>query len=195
MNRSAFTFIELLIVIAIVAILTTIAIPNLMNAQMRAKISRTQTEQLSLSIALEKYFLDWKTFMEDHDYPSDRSKRGLFRLTSPTLYMSSLPREEFPSSNKSAAEGYTYFEFRSGNTSIPGKDWPATAYLIISPGPNLVEDVSGNDGFPFGTIIRRYDVSNGLNSDGDIVRMGGQYLEGIIIVDGQYIYRGSSSNI
>jgi prepilin-type N-terminal cleavage/methylation domain-containing protein len=193
MKRSAFTLIELLIVVAIIGILAAIAVPNFLNAQMKAKISRTYADQKSVSTALEIYYLDFNSYVEDHDWPSDPRQRGLFRLTHPVAYMSSLPFDAFPAGHLDQwVEGNSTFEFGSGNATRPGVQWPAQAYLIISAGPNLIEEVSGNDGFPFYVTIRSYDISNGLVSAGDIVLMGGNYNSGYIVMDGKLIV-GSQS--
>ena len=53
-----FTLIELLIVVAIIAILAAIAVPNFLEAQVRAKVSRVKTDQRSMSIAIEAYYVD-----------------------------------------------------------------------------------------------------------------------------------------
>lgn len=58
-RRAAFTLIELLIVIAIIAILALIAVPNFLEAQVRAKVSRTHADMRSLSVAIEAYGVDW----------------------------------------------------------------------------------------------------------------------------------------
>ncbi len=184
-TKLGFTLIELLIVVAIIGILAAIAVPNFLNAQVKAKIARVQNDQRAVATALEQYRLDWGTYVEDHDYPSDRSQKGLFRLTSPTPYMSALPLDPFPSKVKRANEGNVHYEFGSGNAHNPAKQWPNMAYLIISPGPDVDEEVSGNDGFPFFTTIKTFDISNGLDSSGDIVRMGGDYNGGFIIIDGK----------
>jgi prepilin-type N-terminal cleavage/methylation domain-containing protein len=55
---AAFTLIELLIVVAIIAILAAIAVPNFLEAQMRAKIGRCKADMRSIATALESYAVD-----------------------------------------------------------------------------------------------------------------------------------------
>ena len=56
--KKAFTLIELLIVVAIIAILAAIAVPNFLEAQTRSKISRSKTDMRSIATALEAYRVD-----------------------------------------------------------------------------------------------------------------------------------------
>jgi prepilin-type N-terminal cleavage/methylation domain-containing protein len=54
----AFTLIELLITVAIIAILAVIAVPNFLEAQTRAKVSSAKSSMASLQTALEAYAVD-----------------------------------------------------------------------------------------------------------------------------------------
>ncbi len=60
-GSNGFTLIELLIVVAIIGILAAIAVPNFLNAQVRAKVSRVFADLRSLGNAIEMYTIDNNT--------------------------------------------------------------------------------------------------------------------------------------
>ncbi len=71
MRNRAFTLIELLIVVAIIAILAAIAVPNFLEAQTRAKISRNYSDMRTAVTGLETYRIDYNKYPYDgYNYPN-----------------------------------------------------------------------------------------------------------------------------
>ena len=62
MNKKGFTLIEILIVIAILAILTMIAIPNILRVRMLANDAIAQTTLKTISKAIEQFLINNSTY-------------------------------------------------------------------------------------------------------------------------------------
>ena len=71
-NRSSqgFTLIELLIVIAIILILIAIALPNFLEAQTRAKVTRAEADIRNLATAIEFFRTEYNTYPIGTDNPN-----------------------------------------------------------------------------------------------------------------------------
>jgi len=180
--RKAFTLIELLIVVAIIAILAAIAVPNFLEAQTRSKVSRTKADMRSIATAVEAYGVDYNRYpaaMDQHFQVGWSAANALSSppfhsrtpslLTTPIAYMTSLPRDTFRN-NQSVLTGYlalfnerhTFFNFPMFEVSAPasfpnGNFGHATAlagkWLIYSPGPDS-DEFNRPDGIG-GTILSR----------------------------------------
>ena len=198
-RRSAFTLIELLIVVAIIGILAAIAVPNFLNAQLRAKIARTYSDLKAISTAQEMYYAD-KNFYA----PAFQ----LHHLTTPVAYIASIPQDVFaPNWEKSlqgeagakvtwyryvygttdarvggsqglrdahCADFYAYFPpfaLRDAAMSLAQRLGCPTVWLVKSFGPNIGTgvDLCGMDG---DDCTFRYDMTNGLRSIGDLAVFG-----------------------
>ncbi|MCG3199723.1 MAG: prepilin-type N-terminal cleavage/methylation domain-containing protein [Candidatus Omnitrophica bacterium] len=98
-RAGGFTLIELLIVIAIVLILIAIALPNFLEAQVRARVAKAKGEIRTYATALESYRIDNGGYPRDHDSawpnPVAGDQDGYTQLTSPIKYLTELPRDPF----------------------------------------------------------------------------------------------------
>ena len=200
-RTKAFTLIELLIVVAIIGILAAIAVPNFLNAQVRAKLAKVKSDLRSIAQAQDMYFLDTNTYppeSEDNIFTGRRSpsEAGLFFLTHPVAYMSSIPHDPFQDTAQARFEG-TAAAYETGVASVWNDNkMRHIAFCIFSRGPDRIEN-GLYSAAPFAGPQRNngrgntYAVSNGLNSRGDIYWFGGDSkVVNSLGIDGR-IYHGS----
>jgi len=180
--RRAFTLIELLIVVAIIGILAAIAVPNFMNAQIRAKVAQAVNNMRAVSSALEAYYLDYNTYTRwAWDTSDPWTHYGGFRdLTTPIAYITKAAfinpfkaRTQVGDHLPDGRELDPMFELgtwfaRSESEYII--QYPNNVWLLESSGPDLGDDYNAAN-FPVEGLI--YQPTNGVISRGDIFRGGG----------------------
>ncbi|RJP18638.1 MAG: prepilin-type N-terminal cleavage/methylation domain-containing protein [Candidatus Omnitrophota bacterium] len=179
MINKAFTLIELLIVVAIIGILAAIAVPNFLNAQLRAKIANAVSDMRSIDTALEMYKLDkniYPPWQDANGTNRNPVNRRLVPLTTPIAYMSSVPQDPFiygpPGTRVDENQHVAYVTYDyvdawalvhfSGATML-GNSFRCSEWRIASAGPDGT--------MTFGSVPS-FDATNGLKSWGDIVRTG-----------------------
>jgi prepilin-type N-terminal cleavage/methylation domain-containing protein len=176
-NRQAFTLIELLIVVAIIGILAAIAIPNFLQAQTRAKVSRAKTDLRTLSTAMELYYTDNLAYPPEYLsgrstysplYPdSVRSVYSQTHLTTPVDYVSNVLYDVFIS--RWDPPCYWFYNWLEGyGRMVQTPTGQTAAYGLWSLGPDHTA-----------SAYTPYDPTNGTVSFGDIVRFGpgGTFLD------------------
>jgi len=157
MTRKGFTLIELLIVVAIIAILAAIAVPNFLEAQVRAKVSRTHNDLRALAVAEEAYWVDWNSYTQ-HAGGADITDaygygyRGWRQLTTPVAYISSIPWDPFGRAMRAGQpepRGSLY-EVGAGAIGIgsagypgnPGPGFPSNTWQMSGFGPDKQDDTA-----------------------------------------------------
>jgi len=179
-NGNAFTLIELLIVVAIIGILAAIAVPNFLNAQTRAKISKVEADFRSLATAIESYRLEYNNYMPYPEWGQHTGPRYFRALSTPIAYISSPESIHDPFRHKHEADNdgeeaprYGYFDphdqaWIMEDAASRGYNLEPYQWCLVSPGPDYEQQLDGgiNPGF------YPYEASNGLTSCGDILRLG-----------------------
>jgi len=181
-HAAAFTLIELLIVVAIIAVLAAIAVPNFLEAQTRSKVSRAKTDMRSLATALEAYRIGNATYpvAQRHNgaYFRPLSAR-LIPLTTPVAFITSIPPDPFPEDISFDPDGdhdaFDYWDLDSWrllNVSTPQPPlFRGRLWKLSSTGPDLIHTFGAS---PDGVMVSGlYDPTNGTKSFGDIVLLQG----------------------
>ncbi|GAB4317233.1 MAG: hypothetical protein Kow0059_10190 [Candidatus Sumerlaeia bacterium] len=184
--KRAFTLIELLIVVAIIAILAAIAVPNFLEAQVRSKVSRTKSDLRTFATALESYAVD------HNHYPPYGTEPIIFApatepqvlephwLTTPIAYVSSAsiffdpfrtkPPVGVPIEHYKPYDYVNWDDVRYRNTSFVHELYGE--WRLTGAGPDtwrfntLINGPDQGGGF----AVRSYDPTNGTVSVGDIFR-------------------------
>ena len=149
MNKNAFTLIEILAVIMVIAIIVGIAIPRFSGVQDEALMTKAKVELRTIQSALESYYM--------HQTPS------AYPPTSDTIISDYLMRQVPQIASqilfdpfKSDQSEYNYILSDNGRY-----------YVIFSAGPNGEESISGIDdeGAIAGSLTDDIYLTNGPGSD------------------------------
>lgn len=195
-SYGGFTLIELLIVIAIIIILLLIALPNFLEAHVRAKVTKAKGDLRSTATAVEAYQADqlkypWPAHITSLNVPAfppaDPTDLHVpAAVTTPVAYITALPSETFYNLSDQGpdfGEG-KQFPFHYGNdvsnaffgapNLIPDLTFRLfgqprhTEYYLVSHGPDSDrDDFGGQEGTPV-----YFNPTNGAISNGDIYFFG-----------------------
>ena len=182
-THHAFTLIELLIVVLIIAILAAIAIPNFLEFQTRAKTSRVKADMRTIVTALEAYAVDEGAYPphRTHDQIEITYPARYAPLTTPIAYLTGTPAYDSFYTKDITGQGgsgkwfsWTNFSsFPEGHALYLSKD--SHRWMLRSRGPdssnepNDIRNAFFNGGI-FAAPEMLYDPTNGTVSRGDILR-------------------------
>jgi hypothetical protein len=176
-------------------ILLAIAVPNFLEAQIRAKVSRARADMRSLATGIESYYVDnglYPAWSERSDlnvfHAMIQSRTGnastrdfpvpsfMTKLESPEIRTITTPVAyvHLLSDPFATVQGVTFAYYATEPDEQGRQGW-----MLWSPGPdmdydlkseNIAEFYAGEERPSEGLVRRTYDPTNGTTSDGDIYR-------------------------
>ncbi len=157
-RSQAFTLIELLIVVAIIGILAAIAVPNFLQAQVRAKVAQMQGTFKTMVTALETYRIDNGAPPVHYNDPKQNAW-----MTTPIAYASTRPYDIFQDFNTGVSRLGWHDYGRKERYGCPHYETGRqnTEYWIVGIGPDQIWQT-------FSTDAKTYDITNGVMSQGDM---------------------------
>lgn len=189
-NSRAFTLIELLIVVAIIAVLAAIAVPNFLEAQTRSKVARVKADMRTIKTGLETYGVDYNGYPFARSYFNPMPSERLVPLTTPIAYLTSIPSDPFERKGGHNYEDslramnpleplnqYLYNLAITQPTGVNNRQ-NRMSWSLTSGGPDLHISYPyyafADDSIKTGSHITYiYDASNGTISYGEIFSRGG----------------------
>lgn len=169
-----FTLIELLIVVAIIGILAAIAVPNFLNAQIRAKVAKVVSEEKAVNDAYLMYFMDnqdWPPHL-DGDIAQHRF------VTTPISYLSTSLQDPFQMEGVTDSRTLGWYKgqyheepgYQMRNEFMSTRDPDAVKYAGRTRNAAFYCRSVGPDMDRIAEVSVPYDMTNGLVSQGAIVR-------------------------
>jgi type II secretory pathway pseudopilin PulG len=173
--KPAFSVIELLLVAGIIAIIVAIAVPNYLDAKVRAQVTQVRLDLNRVEGALNFYFLDTNRFpplalglreLEKGPWLSGRPAYDRFKEDSPNPFPSKYLDYSFVDASEVRNLASGQWLGRSTSPSQVISQDEKQVWVVSSVGPERVITLAGS------SLPTPYDPTNGVMSAGKIYRVG-----------------------